>query len=89
MGLNYLGINISHDASVAYFKDNKLINVWYEDRYNYKKHWEPVVGDCFYLSILKTLNLTLYAMVLMTKEIVGVMEINKMIKVLLKKYNVN
>ena len=52
MGLNYLGINISHDASVAYFKDNKLINVWYEDRYNYKKHWEPVVGDCFYLSIL-------------------------------------
>ena len=49
MGLNYLGINISHDASVAYFKDNKLINVWYEDRYNYKKHWEPVVGDSFYL----------------------------------------
>ena len=56
MGLNYLGINISHDASVAYFKDNKLINVWYEDRYNYKKHWEPVVGDCFYLSILKNIN---------------------------------
>ena len=49
--MNYLGINISHEASVAYFKDHELINIWYEDRYNFDKHWEPTGNDSFYLSL--------------------------------------
>ena len=54
--MNYLGINISHEVSVAYFKDHELINIWYEDRYNFDKHWEPTGKDSFYLSLLKNIN---------------------------------
>lgn len=54
--MRYLGINISHEASVALFEDGKLINLWYEDRYNFDKHWQPSKNNYYYLSILKNID---------------------------------
>ena len=51
-----LGINISHEASIALFEDGKLINLWYEDRYNFQKHWQPNKDNSYFLSLLKNID---------------------------------
>jgi carbamoyltransferase len=51
MSLNILGINTSHNASIAHY-NNKLISYFEEDRFNKIKNWIPVdLNNCNYKSI--------------------------------------
>lgn len=51
MSLNILGINISHNASVAHY-NNKLISYFEEDRFNKIKNWIPYnLNNCNYKSL--------------------------------------
>ena len=36
-----LGINISHDFSVCVYENNKIKDLWYEERFNLIKNWAP------------------------------------------------
>jgi carbamoyltransferase len=56
----YLGINISHDSSIALYntKDKKINNFYVEQRYRKIKGWMPTEQDFNYLSILEKINET-------------------------------
>ena len=56
----YLGINISHDSSIAlYDTENKKINNFYkEERYRKVNYWIPTKQDYNFLSILEKINKT-------------------------------
>lgn len=45
---NVLGINISHNCSFAYFKNNVLKEYYEEDRFNKIKHFDPEYYSCDY-----------------------------------------
>ena len=40
-----LGINISHDTSIAVVKDGVLVDVFEEERCRRKKYWAPTPGE--------------------------------------------
>jgi len=51
MSLNILGINTSHNASIAHY-NNKIISYFEEDRFNKIKNWIPIdLNNCNYKSI--------------------------------------
>jgi len=59
--MKVLGINISHDASICVYENNKISDFWVEERFNNEKKWYPdncneEFNDIFYLSILKKIN---------------------------------
>jgi predicted NodU family carbamoyl transferase len=56
----YLGINISHDSSIAFYDtENKKINNFYiEERYRKLNYWLPTKKDYNFLSILEKINKT-------------------------------
>jgi predicted NodU family carbamoyl transferase len=43
--MKLLGINISHEFSICVYENNVLKDVWYEDRFNFVKHWFPENQD--------------------------------------------
>jgi len=54
--MNILGINLSHNCSIAFYKNNNLINLFEEERFNNKKNYAPSVDDCFLISLDERLN---------------------------------
>jgi predicted NodU family carbamoyl transferase len=50
-----LGINISHDFSICLYEKKQIKNIWYEERFNLKKWFEPE-EDSIYISITKNIN---------------------------------
>jgi predicted NodU family carbamoyl transferase len=57
--MKILGINISHDFSICIFENNILQDVWYEERFNLQKNWEPDNSKKFkhhLISIFKKIN---------------------------------
>jgi carbamoyltransferase len=57
--MKILGINISHDFSICIYEDNKVKDLWYEERYNLIKNWYPDENREFkhhLISILKNIN---------------------------------
>jgi len=58
--MKILGINLSHDFSICVYENNKIKDIWYEERFNINKKWtieEEKDGDFNYLiSILKKIN---------------------------------
>lgn len=54
--MKILGINISHNASIAYY-NNTLISYYEEDRFNRIKNWEPTdINNCEYKCIKEKIN---------------------------------
>jgi predicted NodU family carbamoyl transferase len=51
-----LGINISHDFSICIYENKQIKNLWYEERYNFKKWYEPDEKDTFFISLFKNIN---------------------------------
>jgi predicted NodU family carbamoyl transferase len=51
--MKVLGINISHNASIALYANNKIKKYYEEDRFNKIKHWEPDLNNCFFKSLEK------------------------------------
>lgn len=39
--MKYIGVNTSHDSSVAIFEDDKLVKFFNEERYRRRKYWSP------------------------------------------------
>ena len=54
--MNLLGINISHNCSIAFYKNKNLINLFQEERFNNKKNFLPDKNDCFLISLNERLN---------------------------------
>jgi|APGre2960657444_1045066.scaffolds.fasta_scaffold33290_2 predicted NodU family carbamoyl transferase len=54
--MKILGINISHDFSVCVFENNKILDYFYESRFNLNKKFRPVDTDFFIFSIFKKIN---------------------------------
>lgn len=54
--MKILGINISHDFSVCVYEDKKILDFFYESRYNLQKRFKPNEKNIFYQSIFKKIN---------------------------------
>jgi carbamoyltransferase len=56
----YLGINISHDSSIAIYntEDKKINNFYIEERYRKVNSWSPTEQDYNFLSIFEKINET-------------------------------
>jgi len=70
--MNILGINISHNCSIAFYKNSKLISLFEEERFNNIKNYQPSGDDCFLISLDEKLNfkpdLVCYSSFFKTKE---------------------
>jgi predicted NodU family carbamoyl transferase len=51
-----LGINISHNLSVCVFQDNKILDFFYEERFNFVKRFNLKDLNFFLISIFKKIN---------------------------------
>ena len=58
--MNLLGINISHNCSIAFYKDKFLSNLYEEERFNNKKNFiisdNPSIEDSFLICLDEKLN---------------------------------
>jgi predicted NodU family carbamoyl transferase len=57
--MKILGVNISHDFSICIYENKEVKDLWYEERFNLLKHWDPhskKENNNFILSILKKIN---------------------------------
>jgi predicted NodU family carbamoyl transferase len=55
--MNILGINISHNVSIAFYIDKKITNFYEEDRFNFQKNFEiKSLDDTFLISLDEKLN---------------------------------
>jgi carbamoyltransferase len=57
--MKILGINISHDFSICIYENNEIKDIWFEERFNLIKHWEPNFEHNFnhhLISIFKKIN---------------------------------
>lgn len=57
--MKILGINLSHDFSICIYENNKVKDIWYEERFNTNKGWTIKADEDFdyhLISILKKIN---------------------------------
>jgi carbamoyltransferase len=54
--MKILGINISHDFSICIYENNKVKNIWYEERFNLKKKWTISIDENFNYHLLSIFN---------------------------------
>jgi len=54
--MKVLGINISHDFSICVYENNKIKDLWYEERFNLNKKWIIQGQDDFNHYLISILN---------------------------------
>jgi len=54
--MNILGINISHNCSIAFYKNKIITNLYEEERYNNNKFYAPEINKSFLICLDEKLN---------------------------------
>lgn len=54
--MKILGINLSHEFSICIYEDNKIKDVWYEERFNLNKRWEIKLKEDFNYYLISIFN---------------------------------
>jgi predicted NodU family carbamoyl transferase len=54
--MNILGINISHNCSIAFYKNKIITNLYEEERFNNIKFFKTIVDDSFLICLDEKLN---------------------------------